>query len=448
VPPNHDVAWYLYLAQQVLDGSVLYRDLFESNPPLIVWLSIPVAQLARYSGWLDVTLYRVILLLIVGFSILFASILLPGSRRDRLLFAFATAVALLILPGYDAGQREHLALILIVPWLSLAARHRSCLPVDRRLSVVVAAVGSLGLLLKPYYIAVWLALWHSSGRRFRSEDVTFVALLALYAGSILYLTPHYLPLIWLLRPAYVELYAKSPLMTLAQPQVGLFALSVAAWLAAQRPANAGSWLAVGAAFLIAAFAQGKGLPYQLYPVAACGLAALITLGEVSVWARAVSAVLLICLMLKGPTILGASRSDQPARACIPLIRAYASGKPILILSQSLRDGFPIVNETGARWAMGFPMAWVPVALRSMRDRSPVAMSPVEKFAFQHITRSFVSHRPVLLIVRSDIFDYLTYYRQDAAFDRTFRGYRLMSRLNGFDVYTPDSLISPRVREVP
>src|SRR5207344_644954 len=43
---NHDAAWYLYMADALRGGSVLYRDVADTNPPLIVFLSLPPIWLA------------------------------------------------------------------------------------------------------------------------------------------------------------------------------------------------------------------------------------------------------------------------------------------------------------------------------------------------------------------------------------------------------------------
>ena len=37
---NHDVAWYLYMADAFREGAELYRDVADTNPPLIVFLSL------------------------------------------------------------------------------------------------------------------------------------------------------------------------------------------------------------------------------------------------------------------------------------------------------------------------------------------------------------------------------------------------------------------------
>src|SRR5690606_33794299 len=58
-----DNGWLLYATDRWLDGEVLYRDILETNPPLIVWLyaiptwiawslSLPVGFMFPLSVWL------------------------------------------------------------------------------------------------------------------------------------------------------------------------------------------------------------------------------------------------------------------------------------------------------------------------------------------------------------------------------------------------------------
>ena len=49
-PISADVAWFLHVAQRVLDGARLYVDVIEINPPLVAWLSMPAVIVEKVSG--------------------------------------------------------------------------------------------------------------------------------------------------------------------------------------------------------------------------------------------------------------------------------------------------------------------------------------------------------------------------------------------------------------
>src|SRR6188472_2244760 len=56
---NGDTAWFLYLSRQALRGLRPYGDYVEINPPLIVWLGLPSAWLAEWTGLPITRLYAV-----------------------------------------------------------------------------------------------------------------------------------------------------------------------------------------------------------------------------------------------------------------------------------------------------------------------------------------------------------------------------------------------------
>src|SRR3954467_2860204 len=110
-PLKDDIAWLLYVARRWMAGRELYVDVVEVNPPLIVWISAGPLEIAQ---WLDVgpqfVAMPVFIAAVLGCAWWSAGLLRSrdGIFADRLpVFAIIGSV-LLILPGADLGQREHL----------------------------------------------------------------------------------------------------------------------------------------------------------------------------------------------------------------------------------------------------------------------------------------------------------------------------------------------------
>ncbi|MBA5639013.1 hypothetical protein H3H37_18300, partial [Duganella sp. LX20W] len=66
---NHDVAWLLALSGRVLEGARLYVDYPEVNPPLIVWLNLPVAWAAGQTGLAPATVFRLAVVALAGIAL-------------------------------------------------------------------------------------------------------------------------------------------------------------------------------------------------------------------------------------------------------------------------------------------------------------------------------------------------------------------------------------------
>ena len=130
-----DIAFLLYAAGRVLDGATLYVDLVEINPPLIVWLNIPIVVAARELGISEITAYRLAVTLLLAGSVIASARILrriadDGSDRPTVrpsdlptwrLTVLLIVVALFVLPRLDWGEREHLTLALVLPYVLLGA---------------------------------------------------------------------------------------------------------------------------------------------------------------------------------------------------------------------------------------------------------------------------------------------------------------------------------------
>ncbi len=187
---GHDQMWLLYAAGLMLHGAQPYGpQIFETNPPLILWLSAVPAALAPILHLPDTAIGKLLVLLLelatatlcvrllsqpklrgsqvptVSSSTL--GLLTPPPASETwgtpalyiLLFAYITAVA--VLPARDFGQRDHLLTLFLLPYLAAAASRAANLPIPRPLAYLTGTLALLGLALKPHQLLIPLAveLW-------------------------------------------------------------------------------------------------------------------------------------------------------------------------------------------------------------------------------------------------------------------------------------------------
>src|SRR5689334_17703724 len=124
-PLKDDVAWLLYVAQQWLAGRQLYVDLVEVNPPMIMWiLALPAAVSAALGVAAKLVAVPFFAACVLGSAGWCAKLLRgygPLGTVPLPLFAAIGAV-LLLLPGPEFGQREHLLVAAALPYLCIFAR--------------------------------------------------------------------------------------------------------------------------------------------------------------------------------------------------------------------------------------------------------------------------------------------------------------------------------------
>lgn len=146
---NTDSAWLLHVASRVISGQVLYRDIIETNPPLIVYLMLIPAHLAELTGLSIMLWFKVFTFALAAFSCFLCYRLHPDKKILALVI-----FALVFFAGPNFGQREHYFIILFLPYLfSLTAKH-----VSNGNKILTAFMAGIAISLKPYFLIIWIAV--------------------------------------------------------------------------------------------------------------------------------------------------------------------------------------------------------------------------------------------------------------------------------------------------
>ena len=465
------------------DGARLYVDVVEVNPPLVIWLDLPLVAIARGTGWSEPAVYRgfvwLLALLSLGLSDRALRGLDPaGPAWWRRALLVALTVLLAGMPAGYFGQREHLALILVLPWLLVsAARAEGGVP-RLALSVGAGALAALGVGLKPHFLvlpAAVLAHGWTAGRGPRRVPPEFVAMggvLVCYAILALLLAPEYLGFVSRWGGVYWD-YVRRPLGTILagdlKPITVLGALLF--WPLARRltsRARMADVLGIATAALFAAVVlQHKGFGYHYYPAVATG-SLLVFLGLLGGGDRppaapirlagqgiAVLLLLPILALSLGWAVDRARGSARlaPVAAGSREIGAFLDGHPgargpIVIWSPWMEDSFPLVLERRAHWGSRYPFVWFLPALyrEELRRPGPVVcrpgseMSAEERALVGTVADDLRAHRPSLVFVRKPGAEgllripLLACLSRSEAFRREFGAYRPLMELGHFRVY--------------
>jgi hypothetical protein len=486
-PP--DMAFLLYAAGQLLDGATLYRDVVEINPPLVIWLNVPIEALARATHLSEFVLYRLATAVVVGALFRFSYHLvrwyvLPDRPADGRYLLLLLCFALFPLAGSDFGQREHFVLALLAPnILLLAARRRGAAlrgsaPRYSEMALVGVLAG-VAIALKPHFALAWLALTAFQpvrGRwRLTTEVVWTLSFLAAYAIVVLLAAPEYLTLATLLGPAYLRYIRESwySLLVLAPGAPLVFVTLLAAIVLRRFSRDPILWALLATEVVacdLAGLAQQKGLRYHFYPSFAL---AFVLLGLVAADAPAtaerlsqrlygrVARVLTLTIVLvvlgRGLVdIAGGSPADRRARAelddLVGFVRARAEGRPVGVLSYHIAAAFPLVNYAEVRLASRFPHLWLlPVSYSDSLDaggalvyHAPSDMNPPEKYLWDSVREDLTESRPNLILVLRPARDvarnglrrlhYIKYFGRDPELAALFQRYQLVAEKGEYDIY--------------
>ena len=276
---NSDVAWLLTVGEKVLDGQRLYVDFIETNPPASVLVYLPAIALGRLFGiaperMLDAQIFLGAFLSLALTWLLLTPVATARRGSRRWLLAASIGIVLL-LPNYNFGQREHIALLCILPALAATAVRAHGLPLRPSLAVVAGLGLGLTVSIKPHFalaallpeLALLIRL-RSLRPLFRAENLVAAALAAAYAGAIVAFFPAYLTdMLPLLRDVFLPVHYG--LKLLAVPATMFWAATGLWLLLAPQEVRRDPLLLVAylasAGFLGAFLIQGKGWSYQGYP---------------------------------------------------------------------------------------------------------------------------------------------------------------------------------------
>jgi hypothetical protein len=459
-PMKDDIAWLLYVARRWLGGRVLYQDLVEVNPPLIIWLSAIPSLLAH---WISIPPKFIAILLFVGQSLASAwwtaSILrrAGGMFSDRWSVFAAIGTVLLLLPGADLGQREHLLLAGFIPYLALSGLSLEGHPVSRWEGISAGVFAALFCALKPLYAAcfvtVEVAMLLSGRKPWRSMPIAAVLTLMGYVILVVLLCPAYLrqavPMALALYGAtdvpFSDLFVNSASLLAGEAlAIGLLAFR---W----RTLTGRNLMTILVLFAVTStlvcFSDRKDWYYHRIP------AVIATSLSLMVWASdeirqrswrikpplvaAIASILVFCvssIRQLEPEFQAAFDPRQSVVERLESIVRAEHARTYMAFSEWIALGFPVVNNTGVTWASRFDSMWAlkGEVWRQGFDRTAGKEWPIARW----VAHDFIAGCPDIVVV--DTMESLNYVNilstADPAFARVWTRYKRIAAFDGLVVY--------------
>jgi hypothetical protein len=224
MPFNVDVSWWLIVSERMLDGQRLYVDILETNPPMAVSVYLLGVALARAIHVRPEVMTNGLIFLLIAASLAmtwrilqYSSLL--GRAAGGALAVWAT-VLLCILPMYDFGQREHLALVTMLPALGVYILRGNREPVLLASVLIGGLSAAITMNFKPYFaFAVGFCIFAAAAQArdwrvvFALENWIAAGLVVVYSVCIFAFYPEYFTIIYpLVRDVYLLL--KSSMLAL------------------------------------------------------------------------------------------------------------------------------------------------------------------------------------------------------------------------------------------
>ncbi len=458
VAANTDVSWLLTVGERVLGGQRLYVDVFETNPPMAVLIYLPGIAIARAIGLpaevvTDSLMFAAIFVsLAIVARILKDSSVLEGANSWPLApLAFAI---LAILPMQAFGQREHIAIVELLPLLAvLAVRMKGEVPSGRMAAIAGCGAG-LAVSFKPHFaIAILcavscLAIYARSWKVvFVAENLVAAAIALLYAAGVVAFFPEFFTLIGpVVRDVYLPVGVSFQGL-LETPALPIWVTAILATIVLKRHDRIDAacllLLATSLGFAAVFLLQRKGWPYHSYPMIALVLLALghavVSTSPRSALDRACRAgAVALFAILFGRSMLWFDFAFD-ARPFQAAVARLGPNPAILAITAEPGLGHPLVRALDGTWVSRQQGLWVQAYLKYMRQHGMIGPQ-ADPVLDGHATREramliedIQRIRPSVVLVDNLTGEGSAWLRAHPEISILLSDYQLAETINGIDI---------------
>ncbi len=230
-----DVGYLMHASEQLLRGGQYATDFFETNPPMILYLYAPCYLLKYYLAVSDATAFRIYIFLgsclSAGFCYVLLKQILKNESAAFTYFLFYTLLIIFfILPSLAFGQREHLLIILIMPYLLASVLIFKKEKLSYSLRFLIGCMAGVGFALKPFFLVTFglveLYGFIKNMTIIRLECLVILLIFIVYGLSIYLWQPDYLTIILPLVARYYLPFSKQSIIIFFAPPYVLFCMSM------------------------------------------------------------------------------------------------------------------------------------------------------------------------------------------------------------------------------
>lgn len=464
-----DVGYLLHASAQMLKGGRYATDIFETNPPMILYLYSPAVWLSQLMPMNIISSIRLTVFLLGLLSIGLAYLLLKQwiDRSYRGLFnmiIITLGFVFFILPLQSFAQREHLLMMLIVPYLFVCVLRLENKIVHPSFALVAGLLSGLGFSLKPFFLiplclieGFLIVKKRSLFSVIRIESIAIAFVLILYFFSIILFQPNYITVILPLVLTYYFPYAKQSWINLFSPPYVLFCLGMmisyffcASYFYYQ---NLGRIILIGLiGFVLVFITERTSWYYHVYPALALAyLLAAYYLGQLFSWdIKKNDRYLLlgpIFLILNVPIYNALVmvqywiyyRGTHPMNTLAELINRYPGKHAIACMPFGTGDCFPLVYMTNSQYAARFPSLWWFKGLRQF-DNYPIRSPKINKdkdYLIDCVANDLKNFKARWVIFNNAIFqanDLITYFSENKSFREAWQHYRYLTTIATYPVF--------------
>lgn len=471
-----DVGWHLQVTRRFLQGGRYVSSFMDMNPPILIYTLIPAVLLNKFTG-LSLAVSTKIYVFGLGLFCLYfchyyCTKLFVNNKKSHLIIIAIIALIYFILPCYEFAQREHFALLLLMPYFLQSGLGRK-IHFNKSTAILSSILAGIGFCVNFQFIAIFVAVelyLLSTNRRWRTESSIILTVLAAYLFSIFILTPNYfhimLPILKLLYFSSFD-YSWHAIFNNAATIPGIISFVLGIIIFKKIPQRQFFTVMLIALLLFMAqfIVTRKIWYYHMLPPLAISLIILaliiINTKQSSLKNMIILGIAITCVIL-GPiksmlssALSGYIYAQNPRSSINTIIRFvkhHQPNSPFYVFSTTVHPAGMLVNYPGLTLGSRFASQWMLPGIVQLEHKTLNDQQERRLFAAKTLVLSIVSHdfsnfQPKLVFVdhskikkyfKNGQFNYLHFFKQNADFAKLWTHYKKVGDVGRFTVYAYSS----------
>ena len=437
-PINVDSSWSLYLGKQILEGSTLYVDFLEVNPPLVFIYFTFVNLLANIFSLPITYAFIFFILVLILISTYYSYIVLKSIYKTQTYiirtYLYFIILILSLFVTYDFGEREHIFIILIFPYI-LLMMYRNTIKLSSYHIISIAIIASLGFNIKPHFFLIFLGievvyLLHTKkiSSLFRKDFLIITASAFVYLFIIfVFFKEYYTFMIPFAIDTYTDAF-RIPSINLLFRTECIFAMfiSIFFFIISKKRTNLDNkiLLSVILTTLLMYILQEKGWAYQRLPLFIISL--FFLLHYTMVYFRtnkndkkkkdyimiSLYYIYMIVILSFLSIILNSNMNNvYYYKNLKKIIYQFPNHSSIMIMSTDIAQGQPLLKKSQT-WASRFPSLFMLSALRQKQNYNN--HNKIKTYTLNAIYEDLLKYKPDIIVFPSKKlgFDYYNYFTKE------------------------------------
>lgn len=446
-----DVRYLLFALEQLLKGGVYGQEIFETNPPMILYLYLPPFLLHHFFDLSLMTAVRLYVFMMGSISIIFCFNLMKQYIKDNYFISQWMATlffVVFILPLHEFAQREHLFLIVLLPYLFLSVLRLEKITVHNSLACLVGFFAGFGIALKPFFLIpiFFIEILMIQKRiRYRLEFCSAMLVICFYLLSIIFFQPEYIQVMLPWVSHYYFPFAKQNLNDFFSPPYVLFCIGVTFsylfFYSFDRLRSMGLilWVTLIGAILSFCCARTSWYYHVLPALALSYLLSVFCIGQLlSSYRTVFIAVVFVFLIPFYNHFIMFQYDIETKKLSQKLSENIPDNKTIMCLPLGTRDCFPFIDSIHAKYGSRFPSLWWFKGVSTLEKTENTSRIIRDKeFLIKKIVNDLDYNNPDFVIFNNHILSscsIIAYLEQNKNFKKAWEKYNFKMQLDEYAIY--------------